>query len=69
MSKSSVKRRNIYVYHPKYRSQITCLIHGHVNSSDECKFFDDFGSKYAKVRYTKDHSQESANKKIWNAAR
>ena len=38
ISESTGKRRKIYVDHPRNRSKLTCLIHGHRHSSDESKF-------------------------------
>ena len=36
------------------------------HSSDECKVLGGFGSKYSKIRLTKDHGQEPATNKIFN---
>ena len=62
-SESSDKRIKRYLDHPKYRYKLTCLIHGHGNSSDQCKVLVDFGSKYSKSRPTKDCGHETEAKK------
>ena len=61
MSKSADKLRKRYIYHPKGKSKPTCLIHGPGNSSDECRVLGDFGSKYAKIRPTKDRGHYTKN--------
>ena len=53
----------MYVDHTTGRSQLTCPIHGHEHSPDECKVLVDFGNNYAKDGPTKYHSQEPATKK------
>ena len=53
MSESAEKCRKMYVYHPKDRQKLNCIIHGPGHSSDECKVLGDSGSKYAKGRPTK----------------
>ena len=53
MSKSAGKCNKIYVYHTKDISEITCIIYGHRNSSDECKVLGEFGSEYPKGGPTK----------------
>ena len=63
MSGSSGKCIKSYVYHPKDRTKITCLIHGSENTSDECKFLGDFGTKYSKNRPNKYCRHEPTNKK------
>ena len=63
MSESAVKRRKRYVDHLRDRSILTCRIHVHGHSSDECKVLGDFGSKYSKISPTKDCRQEPATKK------
>ena len=45
-SDSFGKHRKRYVDNPKDRTKLTCLIHGHGNSSDEFKVLGDFGNKY-----------------------
>ena len=66
MSERDGKRRNIYVYHPKDRSKPTCLIHGPIHSSDECKVLGDFGSRYDKNIHTKDCGHNLAHRKKFN---
>ena len=63
MSESSGKLRKSYVYHPKDRSKLTCLIHGPGHSSDECKVLVDFGSKYSKSRPTKECGHDPTTNK------
>ena len=65
MSESTGKRRKRYVYHPKYRSKLTFLIHVPGHSKDKCKVLGDLGTKYAKGRPTKDLSQEPATKNFF----
>ena len=62
-SESYGKCRKSYVDHLKGRSKLTCLIHGPGHLSDECKVLGEFGTKYAKYRTTKDHSQDYATMK------
>ena len=57
-----------YVDHQKYRSKLTCLIHGPGNLTDECKVLGDFVSKYSKVRTTKDIGHEPASMKYYHTA-
>ena len=54
MSESASKCRKRYVDHPKDRFKITHIIHGPGKFSDECKVLGDFGSKYSRIRTTKD---------------
>ena len=56
----------IYVDHLKDISILTCLVRGPGNSSGECKVLGDFGSKYYKIRPTKDHRHDPAFKKTVN---
>ena len=63
MSKSAGKRRKRYVDRMRGQSQLTCIIHGPVHSSDECKVLGEFGSKYAKFSHTKDYSKAPEFKK------
>ena len=46
MSESAGKRRKRYVDHPKDILELTFIIHGPGDSSDECKVLVDFGYKY-----------------------
>ena len=64
MSESTGKGVKRYVYIPRDRSKPTCHFHGPCQSSDECKVFGDFGSKYSKRRHTKDcrHNPATRNK-------
>ena len=66
MSESADNRRKIYVYYPKGKYKPTCLIHGPGHSSDECKVLGGLGSKYSKIRLTKDHGQEPETNKKFN---
>ena len=63
-NESSYKHRKRYVHHNKDRSQLSCLIHGPGNSSDECKVLIFFVSKKTKSRLNKERSQELTLKKI-----
>ena len=63
MSDSDGKSRKRYIYHPKYIPKPTCLIHGTGHSSYECNILGDFGSKYAKIRPTKDRGHKTTFKK------
>ena len=47
-------RQKRYVDRLKSESK-TCFIHSPGHSSDECKVLGDFGTKYAKIKTTKDH--------------
>ena len=67
MSKSAVNCRKSYVDHSEDRSKPTCIIHGPGNSSDECKVLGDFGSKYSKIRPTKDRGKDPATVKKLNS--
>ena len=49
-----------YVDHPKDRFRKSCLIHGPGYSSYEYKVLGDFGSKYSKIRATKNRGQKPA---------
>ena len=59
---SPEKNRKWYVNHPKDRSKQTCLIHGSIHSSDECKILEDFGNIYVKISPTKPT-------KLWKTAK
>ena len=65
MGKDSGKHKQRYVYFPRDISQITCLIHGPSNSSDEFKVLNDVGTKYAKGRSFKDHRKEPTSNKLF----
>ena len=65
MSESAGKCREIYLDHPKDKSK-TCLIHGLVNSFDECKVLGYFISKYIKIRPTKDCRQDPVSRNKFN---
>ena len=65
MSKTDGKRNQRYVDHPRYQSKLTCLIHGHGHSSDECNVLNGFGSKYTKIRPTKEVRQDIVFKKTF----
>ena len=65
MGKSADKLRKRYVSHLKDRSQLACLINGPGNSSDKCKVFGGFCSKYAKGGPTKDHRHDPAIRKCF----
>ena len=60
-SESSGKLSKIYVDYPKGKYKHTGLIHGPVHSSYEYKVLGDFGSKYAKRRPTRYHSNDTSN--------
>ena len=64
MVESAVKHRKRYVYHPKGRLKLTCLINVPGNSSDGFKVIGDFGTNYAKERPTKDLRQEPETNKM-----
>ena len=66
MSESVVKRRKIYVDYPKGKSKPIFIIHGPSHSLDEWKVLEDFGSKYAKSRPTKDHSHDPLPRNKFN---
>ena len=66
MSESNGKIRKRDVYHPKDRSKLTFLIHGPGHPQGECKILGDFGSKYSKIRPTKDRVQDHATKNKFN---
>ena len=57
------KSRKRYVDHPNDISKLTFIIHGPGHSSDGCKVLGGFGTKYYKVRTTKDRMQEPETKK------
>ena len=63
MIESTGKRKKRHLDHPKYRFKLTCLFHGPGNLSDECKVLGDFGSKYSKIRPTKDSGHKTTFKK------
>ena len=63
MSAITGKHTQRYVDNLQDRSKLTCIIHGPGNSQDEYKLLGDFGTKYAKVRPTKDLRQEHETKK------
>ena len=58
MSESARNHRKSYVDHSKDTSRPTRLIHRPGNSSDEYKVLGDIGSKYSKIRHTKDRGQD-----------
>ena len=62
MSESASKRRKIYVDHPKDISKPKCLMHGPGHSSDKCRVFGDFCSKYDIIRPTKYLGNNNANR-------
>ena len=62
MSESSWKHRKRYVDHPKNIPKKTCLIHGPVNPSYECKVLGDFGYTYSKSCPTKYHGNYTSTK-------
>ena len=66
MSESTGKCRNRYVDHLKGGSKLACLIHGPGHSSDECKVLGNLGTKYSKIRPTKDRRHEPATTKTCN---
>ena len=69
MGGSAGKRRKQYVYRLKVESK-TCLIHGPVHSSGECKVLIYFGTKYAKVKSTNDHGNHPvARKKLTGSSK
>ena len=47
-----------YVDHSIDKSKLTCLIHGNFHSSEQCKFINDFGTKYAAGSPFKEPSQD-----------
>ena len=47
MCKHAGKHKQRYVDHPRDRSRINCLIHGHVNFSEKCKLLNEFGTRYS----------------------
>ena len=57
MGKCAGNCKKRYVDSPRYRSKLTCLIHGIGNSSDEFKVLNNFVTKYAKCRHFKEHRQ------------
>ena len=58
MGKRSDKCKQRYVYHMRDGSKLTCLIHGPGHSSYKCKGLNYFGSKYTKIRHTKELRQD-----------
>ena len=46
----SVNLNQRYIDHPRYRSKLTYLVHGNVHSSEECKFLNEFGTRYSESR-------------------
>ena len=50
MGMRASKGKQIYIDHPRYRSKLTCLIHGPGHSSDECRVINYFDTKYEKCR-------------------
>ena len=56
----------VYVYHPNDRSKHTFLIHGPSRSSDSWNFLGDFGSKYSKIRPTKDRGHVPVGRNEFN---
>ena len=54
MSERDSKSRKIYVDHLKGMYKPKDLTHAPWNSSDKCKVLGYFGSKYDKIRHTKD---------------
>ena len=59
MSKSAGKCRKRYVDHPNDRSKLTYIFYGPGHSSDGFKVLGGFGSKYSKIRPTKDYRQDT----------
>ena len=66
MSERAGNYRKGYVYHPKDRLKLTCLIHGPGHLSDECKVLGDFGCKYSKSRPTKYRGHNIATRNKFN---
>ena len=56
------KRRKLHVDSLTGKSK-TYLIHGPGHSSEECKVLGDFGTKYAKIRPTKDRGSSPLPRK------
>ena len=54
IGKSSVKCKQMCVYHLSVQTKLTCLIHGLVHSSYEIKVLKYFGNKYSKVKLFKE---------------
>ena len=54
-----------YIDHPRYRSKLTYLVHGNVHSSEECKFLNEFGTRYSASRTFKYIRQEPTAAKIY----
>ena len=54
MGKRAAKHKERYVDCLRYQLQIICLIGVTINSSDQCKVLNGFGTKYAKGRPFKD---------------
>ena len=65
IGKCAVRRKQRYVDHPRYRFQLTYLIHILFHSSDESKLIDYFGNKYAQGGTFKELSQDPATKKLF----
>ena len=63
MSESSGKCRNRYVDNLEDIPKLTCIINAPGNLLDECKILGKFGTKYAKIRPTKDFRQEPKTNK------
>ena len=63
MIKLTIKHNKRYVDHPRYQSKLTCIIHSPGNSSDECKVLNCSGSKYTKIRPSKEHRKKPTPKK------
>ena len=59
------KRRKRYVDHPRGDFK-TCIMHGPGHSSVECKVLGDFGSKYVKIRPTKDRGHDPIPRNEFN---
>ena len=66
MSERPGKRRRRSVYHPQGRSKPTCIIHGTMHSSDECKVMGDFGSNDDKRSPAKNRGDDPKTRNKFN---
>ena len=57
----NIKQRHID--HPRYRSNLICIIHGNGHSSENYKVLNDFGTRYATSRTYKELRHETSASK------
>ena len=69
MSSSAGKHKQRYIDCPSDRLKLTCLIHDHGHSVEQCKFLNNFGTRYDTRRPFKEIRQEPTSAKKYNKTR